>query len=345
MNKLKADLLKACVMGFLVPSMLLGFAMGISQEEPQEPEATLPPVLEQTVPTTTAPPPTTEPTLPPPAEPEVPEDVDIRVSFNGYIQVMKLEDYLLGVLLAEMPVTFHEEALKAQAVASRTYTLRCCTNPNVHSGGAVCTKPSCCQGYVSPEQYMIHGGKYENLEKMRKACQETAGQVMTYEGKLILSTYFSCSGGNTEDAMEFWGMDYPYLQSVLSPGEEIAEEAFAASVTFSPQDFATAMGISPEGEPEGWFGHTDYTSAGSVLGMEISGAYYKGLDIRKALGLRSSAFTIEIGEDGITFYTRGYGHRVGMSQYGAEAMAQAGSTFDTILHHYYTDIVIEQYAV
>ncbi len=352
MKKLYNDILKAVVMGLVVPALLLGLVVGLADgpadaaestsSSTQFTEATEPTTTESTAPAEDP----TEPTDAPDAPEQVPMDpseLEINVIINGKTRVMKLEEYLLGVMLAEVPVTFEKEALKAQAVASRTYTLKCCTNPRVHGGGAVCNDSTCCQGYISPEKYIIAGGKWSNLEKMRKAVEATAGQVMTYKGSLILSTYFACSGGSTEDAMEVWGLDYPYLQSVKSPGEESAD-VYAGSVSFTAEEFADALGAELTGSPESWFGKVNYTTGGGVLNMQIGGVTYEGTELRTLLGLRSTVFAVSVSGEAITIQTLGHGHRVGMSQFGANAMASDGKTYEEILHHYYSDIVIAQYA-
>ena len=157
---------------------------------------------------------------------------------------------------------------------------------------------------------------------------------MTYEGKLVEATYFSCSGGTTEDAVAVWGTDVPYLQSVASPGEENATY-YTDSVTFTAQEFASRLGVNLTGKPASWVCDVTHTVGGGVDTMKIGGLTFKGTELRKLLGLRSTAFTITAMEDTITVQTRGYGHRVGMSQYGADAMAALGSTYDEILTHYY----------
>ncbi len=354
MNQLINQILKATIMGFVVPAILLGAAVGLAGG-PQEPADTQPPATEpivQQAPTTqptVKPKPTvpteapTQPTQPPTTEPPEPVEVPVMIDviINGYRHEMELETYLLGVMLAEVPATFEEEALKAQAVAARTYTLRSCNNPRVHGGG-ICTKSTCCQAYTSPERYIIRGGTYENLEKMRKAVEATKGMVMTYNGQLIMSTYFSCSGGRTENAIEVWGQDYPYLQSVSSPGEEEAL-VYSHTVQFMPEEFAAALGLQLEGDPEEWFGRTVYTQGGGVLSMTIGDKVYKGTELRSVLGLRSTAFSVKVTDGVIVIKTLGNGHRIGMSQYGADAMAQAGSDYRQILLHYYKGVEIEQY--
>ena len=247
----------------------------------------------------------------------------------GEDRLMALEDYLVGVVLAEMPVDFEEEALKAQAVVARTYT-RKRMERGKHGAAAVCMDSGCCQGWRSPEEF----GEAA-LEKVRRAVSGTAGLVLRYGDELIDATYFSCSGGSTEDAVAVWGQDVPYLQAVDSPGEEAAPR-YSDTVTFSAGEFAKKLGFSNSGDPKEWFGAVTYTAGGGVETMVIRGQSFAGTTLRSKLELRSTAFTVRVSGNRITVTTRGFGHRVGMSQYGAQAMAQAGSTCEEILRHYYT---------
>ncbi len=253
---------------------------------------------------------------------------------SGQSEERGMEEYLIGVVLAEMPASFETEALKAQAVAARTYTRKAEETGGKHGDGSVCTRSVCCQAYIAPEDYLAQGGTQENLEKIREAVYATAGYVLTYEGELIEATYFSCSGGSTEDAAAVWGTDYPYLQAVDSPGEEQAS-VYTDTVSFSFRQFQNALGILLEGAPETWFGPVEYTEGGGVASLEIGGESYSGTQLRSLLGLRSTNFSLQTEPDAITVTTKGYGHRVGMSQYGADAMALQGSTYPQILEHYY----------
>lgn len=254
------------------------------------------------------------------------------LSKEGGVEQMELEDYLTGVVLSEMPADFHEEALRAQAVVARTYVMKR-METGKHDDAAVCMESSCCQGYRSPAEYMDAGGREASVEKVRQAVADTTGQVLLYEGELIDATYFSCSGGSTEAAVAVWGTDVPYLQAVDSPGEE--EAAYDTDqVSFTREEFSEALG-GVSGNPESWFGAVSYTQGGGVETMEIGGVEYRGTELRRLLGLRSTAFEIEIDGDEIIVSTHGFGHRVGMSQYGAQAMAEAGSGYEEILAHYY----------
>ena len=252
----------------------------------------------------------------------------------GNLQQMALEEYLVGVVLAEMPADFEGEALKAQAVVARTYT-RKRMEGGKHGTAAVCMDSGCCQGFRSPEEYLREGGKPNAVDRVRRAVAETDGTVLCYEGKLIDATYFSCSGGSTEDAVAVWGQDVPYLQAVDSPGEEDAPR-YSDSVEFTAAEFADKLGIRNEGDPAAWFADVRHTDGGGVETLTIRGKTFTGTQLRSKLGLRSTAFEIETAGTVITITTKGFGHRVGMSQYGAQAMAKEGSSFEEILRHYYT---------
>ena len=262
------------------------------------------------------------------------------VNRAGNLQQMDLREYLVGVVLAEMPASFESEALKAQAVVARTYT-RKRMEGGKHGQAAVCMDSGCCQGWRSGEDYLAEGGKRSAVEKVRAAVADTDGLVLRYEGKLIDATYFSCSGGVTEDAVAVWGQDVPYLKSVQSPGEEEAPR-FTDRVSFSAGEFAGKLGLSAAGDPGNWFGAVTYTAGGGVETMVIRGKTFSGTQLRSKLGLRSTAFEITVSGDNITVTTRGFGHRVGMSQYGAQAMAQEGHSFSEILAHYYTGTELGQ---
>lgn len=253
---------------------------------------------------------------------------------DGMVREMPLEEYLVGVILAELPMSFEEEAKKAQAVVARTYTWKARTTGGKHGDGSVCTDSACCQAYRDEGAYLDDGGTREGLEAAREAVMDTAGMVLTYEGVLIEATYFSCSGGSTEDAVAVWGTDYPYLRATDSPGEEGAAH-FTETVAFSKEELEGELGVRLGDNPESWFGFTTYTAGGGVNTMRIGGKDFPGTELRKLLGLRSTAFTVQAGENDVTFVTRGYGHRVGMSQYGADAMAAGGSSYGEILAHYY----------
>ena len=257
---------------------------------------------------------------------------------DGSLRQMELIDYVTAVVLEEMPASFEPEALKAQAVVARTYGLRRILQSDKHQG-AVCASPACCQGFCSPEAFLASGGTLQQLEKIRSAVEETGQQVLYYEGALIEATFFSCSGGSTEDAVAVWGSDVPYLQAVESPGEEQAA-AFMKTVKFSTQELAQRLNIFAT---DLQVGAVTYTRGGGVETMEIAGQVFTGTQLRQLLELPSTAFYMTVLGNTVTITSRGYGHRVGMSQYGADAMAANGSTYVEILAHYYQNTVIAPY--
>lgn len=317
MNKLWKEIVTAAVMGMAVPGFLIWFAAGLLENYPQTEPATQPEAVTR------------------PAEGPV---YEILLRGENGTEAMALEEYLVGVVLGEMPASFETEALKAQAVVARTYTMLANRSGGKHADGSICADPGCCQAYIEPEEYLSHGGTEESVQKIRSAVADTSALVLTYEGALIEATYFSCSGGRTEDAVAVWGSEYPYLQAVESPGEEHAAY-HTDTVTFTPEEFQAALGVTLPGTPDSWFGAVTYTDGGGVDTMVIGDGTYRGTELRKLLGLRSTAFTVSAGEK-ILITTRGYGHRVGMSQYGADAMALAGSDYGEILAHYYQGTVL-----
>ena len=311
MKMLFKEIITAFIMGMVVPGLILNFAAATMDTAPPETTAATQPVQAETV------------SLP----------VLVR-DLSGNVRQMDMDTYIVGVVLAEMPAWFEEEALKAQAVVARTYARKAYVTGGKHGDGSVCIRPGCCQGYREPETYFHDGGREEDLEKIRSAVASTSGWVLTYEGMLIEATYFSCSGGRTEDAEAVWGADFPYLQAVDSPGEEKAE-VYRETVRLSGERFEMLMGLDLKGSPAQWFGEVKLTDGGGVDTIDIGGQPYKGTTVRSLLGLRSAAFEIHTDGETILITTRGFGHRVGMSQYGADAMAVAGHTWQEILRHYY----------
>ena len=314
MKRIWKDLGIAFVMGLLVPTALLAAVVSMTADPPQETEPAEPTQIQST-------------------EPAAQIRIPVQ-NADGTVSEMELTDYLTGVLLAELPASFEEEAKKAQAVVARTYTIRAYEGASKHDGAAVCTESSCCQGYISSADFLAKGGTQEAVEAARNAVLQTGNDVLTYDGNLIEATYFSCSGGSTEDAVAVWGTDVPYLRATSSPGEENASH-YTDTITFTAEEFASALALDLQGDPASWLGPVTYTAGGGVNTMMIGGISFEGTALRKILNLRSTAFTMTAAEEGITVTTRGYGHRVGMSQYGADAMAASGSDYAEILAHYY----------
>lgn len=311
MKTLLKDLLSAVIMGFVLPAVLLNGAVTLHNQTASAQTAV---AFEET-------------------RAQHSRYIGRRLN-SGDIIEEPLEEYLIGVVLAEMPGEFEYEALKAQAVAARTYTLKADLTGGKHGDGSVCGNSSCCQAYLSPEDYRKLGGSDEILEKIRSAVWDTAGQVLTYDGELIEATYFSCSGGYTEDAQTVWGGHFPYLISVSSPGEESSAH-YRETRQFTAEELEQALGVHLNDDPDSWLGTVVYTKGGGVEFMVIGDMQFTGTQLRSLLGLRSTAISAEVENGELLITTKGYGHRVGMSQYGADAMAVLGHTYDQILAHYY----------
>lgn len=247
----------------------------------------------------------------------------VRVLTDEGIQNFELETYVASVMLGEVPASFSKEAIKAQAVAARTYTLKQMCVSGKHDAFDLCTEPSCCQAFTPLRTDLAS-------EEMIAAATETAGEVLLYDGNLIDATYFSCSGGYTEAAVEVWGADIPYLQSRESPGEENSKR-YQSEKIFTKEEFYGKLGLQDGAE----IGEITYTDGGGVKLISIGSKVFTGVEMRKILSLPSTAFEVHQEKDAIIVTSKGYGHRVGMSQYGAEAMAVSGSTYDEILSYYY----------
>ena len=318
MKKSIYEILFAITLGLLIPVLLLQV---LSRNMPKDEETTV--IFTQT---TIQDVPQSMPAL-------QSEFIDVLLQ-DGTVRQMELEGYLTCVLLAEVPADFETEALRAQAVVARTYTYKRIHSPHKHDLAAVCADPSCCQAFCDEETYLSDGGTQAEIDKIRSAVADTKSQVLTYNGQLIEATYFSCSGGRTESAAAVWGSDIPYLQAVDSPGEEIAEH-YVDTVTFQAAEFESLLGIQPDGQPGSWFGEVTYTDGGGVKTIEIGQTLFDGVTVRQLLGLRSTAFMITAIGQTITVTTKGFGHRVGMSQYGAEAMAVQGADYRQMLEYYY----------
>ena len=270
---------------------------------------------------------------------------------NEKVLTLPLEEYLFGVVASEMPASFSPEALKAQAVSARTYAARHLRAYGGKACGAhgadMCSDSTCCQAWRSRADHMARWGDNADFyaHKIDEAVRETAGVVALYAGRPIDALYHSTSGGATENASDVFGADVPYLVSVASPGEESAAH-YEDTFTFTPKAFAKAINKKhPEaklkaGELSEQVKILSRSAGGRVLEVRLGGATVTGRAFRAALDLPSAAFTISFTKDTVRIDTRGYGHGVGMSQYGANAMAREGASYQEILLHYYTGITL-----
>ncbi len=262
---------------------------------------------------------------------------------DGSVEELTMEDYLWGVVAAEMPASFEPEALKAQAAAARTYTvtLQNAAEPK-HGDAQVCDDSACCQAYVdrstAEARWGLQAGEFG--DKITRAVSETDGLGVLYRGQPIQAVFFSSAAGRTVDAVEVWGSSVDYLKGVDSPeGDEVPNYRSQAVLT-ADQVRAAVLDACPgadlSGDPEGWITGLAANSAGNVSQVTVGGVELTGAQARTILGLRSASFTVSYADGAFTFDVTGYGHGVGMSQYGANAMAKDGADFQEILTWYYT---------
>lgn len=260
-----------------------------------------------------------------------------------------LEDYLVSVLAGEMPASYSMEALKAQAIAARSYIVW--KLPRFGGSGCsrgaqadVCTDSKHCMAYRSDAQMREGWGESyeEKHEKLLRAVQETAGQILLYDGRPAQALFHAASGGRTEDAQEVWGTAYPYLQSVESEGEQ----GQTAQVRLSKSKLAQKLNAAFEGAGltaaniERQFSIRSVTGSGRADAVRVGRVTATGKAVRAALGLRSAGFTIAFEGDDAILTTNGFGHGVGLSQEGAQNMAENGADCEEILLHYYTGVTI-----
>ncbi|MBQ9348351.1 MAG: stage II sporulation protein D [Oscillibacter sp.] len=275
----------------------------------------------------------------------------LRVLDGGSVRETSLGQYLAGVLRGEMPASFEMEALKAQAVAARTYTLRMVLDGGKHGGEAdICTDSTHCQAYKSEEAARQDwGGRAEEYEaKIEAAVSATDGEVILYGGEPILAVFHSSSPGLTQEVGQVWGGEQPYLKAVSSPENADAVPNYYSRAEFTASAFkekvrASFPAADLSGSMGGWLTGAERNSAGTVETIQVGGVSMRGQQLRTALGLRSACFTWEVSDGKLVFYVTAYGHGVGMSQYGANQMAKDGADYRTILTHYYTGVAIGPY--
>ncbi len=269
---------------------------------------------------------------------EVHEDMDNNTYItiqrsNGQMVTLELEEYITGVVSSEMPALFHTEALKAQAIIARTYALK------AMSKGKLLTDTNSTQNYKDAEQLKtIWGGNFNTYYyKVKESVSSTKGMFLTYNGNYIEAVYHSTSNGKTESSIYGWGNYYPYLVSVDSQYDSL-NPSFLVNTTLSYEKLSTLLDTDINIDTE--FNIIDKTDGDRVKTIMVDDKSYTGVNFRNILGLRSADFDIEKTNSGITFTTRGYGHGVGMSQYGANGMAKNGYSYIQILNHYYPGTVI-----
>jgi len=271
----------------------------------------------------------------------------VSLLHEGNILTLPLEEYITGVVAAEMPASFNIEALKAQAVAARTYTIYKMQNGRSenHPNADVCSDITCCKAYISNEALKQRwAADYEkNLEKIKAAVNYTSGIFITYEDKPILAVFHSSSGGMTEKSGNVWNSDLPYLECVETPENTETVPDYNYSVTVSLEDFKyTVAEEYPDSkfndDPSLWITDITYTESGRIDNLKIGGSEVSGTSLRSLFDLRSTCIAVETTDSDIIFTTTGYGHGVGMSQYGANILADSGANYKEILTWYYTGV-------
>ena len=257
------------------------------------------------------------------------------------------EEYVLGALMAEMPAEFEVEALKAQSVAIRTYLYDKLDSPNKiqdHKGAVICDDSTHCQAYSSYDDMKKKWDKNASLyyKKCKKAVLDTQGEIAFYKGEPINAVFHAYSHGKTENAEDVWGTKVDYLISVDSPGD-LELPKLKSELEISVVDFKDIMqreyGCVFE---EKVIGDISLTQGGAVDKIFIGNKHIKGTDIRKTFGLKSASFSTQVIDNIVKFDVKGYGHGVGMSQYGANYYAKQGMKYDEILKKYYTGIIIDK---
>ena len=258
----------------------------------------------------------------------------------GAVVSVPRREYLIGAVAAEMPINWPDEALKAQAIAAHSYALYCRDHAAEPASGWLSVDPVRRQGYLTDAVLRSYWGTaYEqNYARLSALVDEVLDEILYYENAPACASYFAISNGQTEASENVWGSALPYLISVDSSTDRSADN-YEYTVTFSAEQVQQALaglGISADlAAPEGWFGPAALTSAGYTKTVTVCGQTVSGTTLRRALGLRSTCFTVRYESGTFCFTTKGYGHGVGLSQWGAKALAEQGQNFADILAHYY----------
>lgn len=267
----------------------------------------------------------------------------IKLYLNQEDKIIKLllEDYIIGTVAAEMPASFEIEALKAQAVCARTYAFRKLLEDKKYPDGANLSDDiNTCQAYISEEEfYQRHPGYKDLYEKVKEAAEQTRGEIMIYHDEPIDALYHSTCGGQTESAINVWGTDVPYLRSVKCRYCKESHHYESVQV-FSTRDFAKSLGINDNGRPQVQI--SENTPSGRVKKIHVNNKELSGEKLRHVLGLPSTWCIFKVNESRVEIKSRGYGHGLGLCQYGANGMARTGKNYHQILKHYYKHIEFSQ---
>lgn len=264
---------------------------------------------------------------------------------TGEVQHVPRRDYILGAVAAEMPIDWPDEALKAQAIAAHSYALYCRDHPSSENGAWLSADPARRQGYLTDTVLRSYWGtNYEsNYAYLSALVDSVLTQVLCYDGSAAGTSYFAISNGRTEASENVWGTPLPYLVAVDSETDRAADnyEVTISLTAAQVQSGLSGLGLAPDlNQPEFWFGEPERTLSGYVSALSVCGQRVTGTALRRALGLRSTDFTLTYADGSFRITTRGYGHGVGLSQWGAKAMAEQGSSCADILAHYFPGTIL-----
>ena len=265
---------------------------------------------------------------------------------TGSVENLNLDEYLYGVVSAEMPASFEKEALKAQSIVARTYTIyKIIHNAGKHQEADICDDSGCCQAWISKEDRLNKWDEKERKSNWNKIVSATKGKIITYNGEPINAFFHSNSGGSTEAPINVWGgSGYPYLQTVQTSGEE-AYTQYKSEVNMQKQELIDKIkskyqDFSINFEEENAIQILEYTKGNRVKTIKIGNKNLSGVEVRSIFGLKSANFGVKIDGDNIIFSVIGYGHGVGMSQTGADSLAKQGKNCEEIITHFYIGVEI-----
>lgn len=278
------------------------------------------------------------------------DKVTVYIKNQDKVVEMDTMQYLKEVVAAEMPADFYDEALKAQAVAARTYLVnrrnayKDTGAPDLHKGADICTDSTHCKAWISEEDRKSSWGENaeKNWQKISNAVEATDGVIITYDGQPISAVFHSTSSGHTENAQDVWGGNVPYLVSVDSSGD-LESPKYNSQTSFTIDEYKKICEKNIEGInwENGLFSDISRSSAGGIISIKVGGAPVKGTEFRTIFSLRSTNIDIKEENGSIIMTVKGYGHGVGMSQYGANYLAGQGKNYIEILKTYYTGVEVE----
>lgn len=270
------------------------------------------------------------------------ENVKVLSAASGQVTEMPIREYLIASVAAEIGGSAEEEAIKAQAVACHTLLLYKREHKDASLGDADISDTSQ-KLLTTAEQQEKWGENYSVFrEKAEKCVKEVENKILCFDGEPIMATFFSTSNGKTENSENVWGKALPYLVSVDSPDDKLSPN-YSSTVSVPSEEFKkvlTEKGASPDGKAEEWIGKCELNSTGTVKSITLCGKDFSGTEVRSMFSLKSATFSVKYEDGKFVFSVSGYGHGVGMSQYGANEMAKKGNTYDEILLHYYKNSVI-----